>query len=145
MKRTMRKRGAISPVMATVLLIAITLIAAVAAAGFIFGLMGTFISTAVVSASGGASCVGTPESCTLYLTNSGSGNAALVGTCTLNFGGSRYIGTASIVSGSIGAGSSGTVSCVSNTAGSHAASGTQITGWVTISNGGEVLFAATAA
>jgi len=44
-----RRRRAISPVLATVILIAITLIAAIAIAGFVFGLFGSFTSTARVS------------------------------------------------------------------------------------------------
>jgi len=44
-----RRRKAISPVLATVILIAITLIAAIAIAGFVFGLFGSFTSTARVS------------------------------------------------------------------------------------------------
>ena len=43
-----RKRKAISPVLATVILIAITLIAAIAVAGFVFGLFGSFTSSATV-------------------------------------------------------------------------------------------------
>jgi len=43
-----RRRKAISPVLATVILIAITLIAAIAIAGFVFGLFGSFTSSARV-------------------------------------------------------------------------------------------------
>jgi len=137
------KREGISPVLATVILISITLIAATAISGFVFGLFGTFTSTAVVSASGSSSCTGTPESCTLFLTNTGTSSVALTGTCRLNFGGSSYLGTASLVSGNLNAGNSATVSCVSSA--SHATSGSQITGSVAIGNGAQILFAATAA
>ena len=44
-----RRRKAISPILATVILIAITLIAAIAIAGFVFGLFGSFTSSARVS------------------------------------------------------------------------------------------------
>jgi len=44
-----KQRKAISPVLATVILIAITLIAAIAIAGFVFGLFGSFTSTAQVA------------------------------------------------------------------------------------------------
>ncbi|MEM0287404.1 MAG: type IV pilin N-terminal domain-containing protein [Nitrososphaerota archaeon] len=46
------KKKAISPVIATVILIAITLIAAVAIGGFVFGLFGSFTSSAQVSVTG---------------------------------------------------------------------------------------------
>jgi flagellin-like protein len=144
-KSSFERKKAISPVLATVILISITLIAATAVSGFVFGLFGTFTSTAVVSASGSSSCSGTPESCTLFLSNTGSSNVAVTGVCRLNFGGSSYLGTASIVSGSLNAGRQATVSCVSSSPGSHATSGTQITGSVAIGNGAQVLFAATAA
>ena len=138
------RRRAISPVLATVILIAITLIAATAVSGFFFGLLGTFSSSAVVSASSGVSCSGTPEQCTLILTNSGTSSTTATGVCKMTFEGSSYVGTASLVSGSLAAGNKATLNCVSNTAGSHAASGSEITGSVTVGNGAEVLFSARA-
>jgi len=141
--RRHRGRKAISPVLATVILIAITLIAAVAVGGFIFGLFGTFTSTAQVSA-GTVTCSGTPEVCTLPLQNIGSGNTAITGVCNMNFAGGNYVGTAAIASGSLKAGSSAIVTCT-GPAGPHAAAGTQVTGYVTLGDGAEVLFAATAA
>jgi flagellin-like protein len=136
-------RKAISPVLATVLLVAITLIASVAVGGFVFGLFGTFTSTAQVSA-GTVSCSGTPEVCTLMLQNTGSGNAAITGTCNLNFAGGSYVSTAALVSGSLQAGGSATVRCT-GPASQHAPAGAQVTGYVTLGNGAEVLFAGTAA
>ena len=133
----------ISPVLATVLLIAITLIAAVGLGGFVFGLFGTFTSTAEVTA-GSVTCSGTPEVCTLVLENTGSGNAAIIGACDMNFAGGSYRSTAAIVSGSLNAGNSGTVTCT-GPGSQHAALGTQVTGYVTLGSGAEVLFAATAA
>ena len=142
LRRHASKKG-ISPVLATVLLISITLIAAVAIGGFVFGLFGTFTSTAQVAA-GVATCSGTPEVCTLVMQNTGSGNTAITGVCNLNFAGGSYLGTATLVSGSLKAGSSATVTCT-GPGSQHAASGSQITGYVTLSNGAEVLFAASAA
>ena len=135
-------RRGISPVLATVILIAITLIASVGIGGFVFGLFGTFTSTAQVSA-GTVTCSGTPEVCTISLQNIGSANTAITGVCTLNFAGGPYPGTAALVSGSLNAGSSGAVTCT-GPAGQHAVSGTQITGYVTLGSGAEVLFAGTA-
>ena len=122
------------------MLIAITLIASIAVAGFVFGLFGTFISTALVSA-GSVSCSGTPEVCVIPLQNSGSANTALSGVCTLAFGGGSYVSTATLLSGSLNAGSTATISCT--TPGSlHANSGSQVVGSVSLGNGAYVLFAA---
>jgi len=137
------KRGGISPVLATVLLIAITLIASVAIAGFVFGLFGTFTSTAQVSA-GTVTCSGTPEVCIIPLQNIGSGNTAVTGICNLAFAGGPYVGTAVMTSGNLGAGSSGVASCTAPGS-AHAASGTEITGSISLGNGAYVLFAGTAA
>jgi flagellin-like protein len=135
-------RRAISPVLATVILIAITLIAAVAISGFVFGLMGTYTSVAEVSSSA-VGCSGTPEVCTVALQNTGSANVVLAGTCTLSFGGGLHPSTAALLSGNLNAGSQASVSCTSP--GSfHAVAGTQITGSIALGNGAEVLFAGTA-
>ena len=136
-------RVAISPVLATVLLIAITLIASTAIAGFIFGLFGTFTSTAQVSA-GTISCSGTPEVCMVSLQNIGSANTAITGTCNLAFAGGPYVGTAVMTSGNLNAGSKGVASCTAPGS-SHAAAGSEITGSITLGNGAYVLFAGTAA
>ena len=142
----LRRRGtrkAISPVLATVLLISITLIASVAIAGFVFGLFGTFTSTAQVSA-GTVSCSGTPEVCVVPLQNTGSGNTAIIGLCNLAFAGGPYVGTAVMTSGSLQAGGSAVISCTAPGS-SHAAAGSEITGSITLGNGAYVLFAGTAA
>ncbi len=80
---TVEGRKAISPVIATVILIAITLIAAIAIAGFVFGLFGSFTSNAQVTAT--ASCYesATTPYCTVSLSNTGTANTnALSGTIT---------------------------------------------------------------
>ena len=136
-------RKGISPVLATVILVAVTLTAAIGVGGFVFGLFGTFTSTAEVEA-GTATCSGTPEVCTLVLENSGSGNTAITGACNMNFAGGSYVSSASLVSGSLNAGNIGTVTCTGPPL-QHAAAGTQVTGYITLGNGAEVLFAATAA
>ena len=78
-------RKAISPVIATVILIAITLIAAIAIAGFVFGLFGSFTSNAQVTAT--ATCVaGTAQPCTVYLSNTGTANTNVL-SASITFGG----------------------------------------------------------
>lgn len=134
-----KKRKAVSPVLATIILIAITLVAAIAVAGFLFGLMGTFTNIALVAA-GTVSCSGSPEVCMVSLTNSGSGNVSITGDCTLTFAGTTYTSTAVVQSGNLSAGSSAVVSCtVPGSA--HAIPGNQVVGWVNLRNGASVLFA----
>ena len=141
--RARRRRKAISPVLATIMLVAITLIASIAVAGFVFGLMGSFVATAEVSVTY-VTCSGTPESCVIALTNSGSGSTSVTGVCSLTFGGQSYLGSATLVSGSLSGGNVAQVSCVSGTLGSHAVSGSQVTGYVTIGNGANALFSTSA-
>jgi flagellin-like protein len=79
-----QKRKAISPVLATVILIAITLIAAIAVAGFVFGLFGSFTSSARVQ-------VSTPSlshtiAGTLLVLNTGTSNTN-VNSMSLTYGG----------------------------------------------------------
>ena len=139
------KRKAISPVLATVILIAITLIAAIAIAGFVFGLFGTFTSTARVQASV-TSCVqvaGPLEQCNILLTNSGNANTATTGSCSITFGGTTHAGTIAS-GGTITAGSTLAGVTCTNTAGGAATAGSQITGSVILTNGGNALFSASA-
>ena len=133
-----------SPALASVFLIAVTLIAALLMSSFYYGLVNTFTSVALVSVSGGGSCTGTPEACTLTVTNSGSGTASLATACRLNFGGSSYVGTVSVVSGSLGGGSRALVQCNSNAAGAHATPGSSVTGWITVGWNLDLMFQATA-
>ena len=136
------RKKAISPVLATVILIAITLIAAIAISGFVFGLFGTYTNTAKVEAIS-YSCSGTPEVCTIGLENIGTANTALSGTCTLTFGGTSYAGVAAITSGSLNGGSSAVTTCT-GPAGSHATAGSQVVGSILLTNGADVLFSAVA-
>src|ERR1700719_4065226 len=71
-------RKAISPILATVILIAITLIAAIAIAGFAFGLFGTFTSSANPEVSV-VNCDSGTNLCTLSLTNTGGASASITG------------------------------------------------------------------
>lgn len=134
------RRKAISPILATVILIAITLIAAIAISGFVFGLFGTYTNTARVEAIS-YSCSGTPEVCTIGLENIGTANTALVGSCTMTFSGTSYSGVAAVSSGSLNGGSTAIVTCT-GPAGSHAPVGSQIEGSILLNNGADVLFSA---
>ena len=70
------KRRGISPVLATVILIAITLVAGVAIAGFAFGLFNNLQNTANLQVT---SSVCDTAGCTLTLSNSGAGIGTLTG------------------------------------------------------------------
>jgi len=89
---TPRRRKAISPILATVILIAITLIAAIAIAGFVFGLFGSFTSTPRIQetfaqvthpAGGGAGLTAVcaagdlPAANTVIFSNTGSASGAI--------------------------------------------------------------------
>ena len=86
-----KNRKAISPVLATVILIAITLIAAIAIAGFVFGLFGSFTSSATVTGSV-TSCLRATSVCTLSLANTGTANTA-VSQASIVWAGQTYVGT----------------------------------------------------
>jgi len=141
-----RRRKAISPVLATVILIAITLIAAIAIAGFVFGLFGSFTSTARVSEvyanlnhvvyTAGV-CTGAPL-CTITFMNTGTSNAN-VNSLTLTYGGVTCAPTvASTQIPATGAQTGVTLatigSCVAG------AVGESFTGSAALSNGGQVPF-----
>ena len=80
-----KNRKAISPVLATVILIAITLIAAIAIAGFVFGLFGTFTSganlqvTQTACVHGNAGNVAGSGYCTIYVANTGGASGSITG------------------------------------------------------------------
>jgi flagellin-like protein len=134
-----RKRKAISPVLATVILIAITLIAAIAIAGFVFGLFGSFTSSAQVSASV-TSCVKTTGVCTLTLTNSGTSNVQAT-ACSIQDQGTAAASALTAPPVSIGAGTSAAAVCtITGGGGSHASVGSQAVGSLTLSNGASVPF-----
>jgi flagellin-like protein len=143
-----KQRKAVSPVLATVILIAITLIAAVAIAGFVFGLFGAFTSTAQVSITS-VSCNASQKLCTLTLTNSGTASTYSGTSGTITFGGQTYTmqcGSATISSPvntatvQISAGGSNQISC--SFSGSPQA-GQQFVGTVSLGNGGQVQFSGT--
>jgi len=132
-----KNRKAISPVLATVILIAITLIAAIAIAGFVFGLFGSFTSSAQVSAQV-TSCTGATDTCIVTLTNTGTSNAAVTG-CTVQVSGKAMAPTAA-PAGAIGASSSASFTCGPFTAPVAQTVGSQAIGQFSLSNGASVPF-----
>ncbi len=81
-----KNRKAISPVLATVILIAITLIAAVAIATFVFGIFGTSASPATLSvlANPAPTCLASTGVCTMTVHNGGSASGSITGATSVN-------------------------------------------------------------
>jgi flagellin-like protein len=140
-----KHRKAISPVLATVILIAITLIAAVAIAGFVFGLFGSFTSSAQVSAhvtkctAGPAGSAAHNNECTLTLTNTGTSNVSVVGG-SVQIGGSSVACNGALVLPPIAASSSASFTCLQLAATNAQTVGSQAVGSISLSNGASVPF-----
>jgi len=135
------KRKAISPVLATVILIAITLIAAIAIAGFVFGLFGTFTKTATVVGST-VSCTDAHGVCTINLTNSGNANTNTATTCSESYAGATYAGTTGAAQTIVAGGATVPVTCTP-TAAVPLSAGEEVSGSIALTNGGSVLFSGT--
>ncbi len=140
------KRKGISPVLATVILIAMTIVSAISVSGFVFGLYGSFTSNALVQAQF-TSCDGAGTTCTLTLYNSGTSNANIYtgsGCATVTYSGTTVL--ASACSGEPGptipAGASLTVT-ITVPSTFNVASGSQVTGSIHLSNSAIVLFSGT--
>jgi len=136
------KRKAISPVLATVILIAITLIAAIAIAGFVFGLFGSFTSTAQVSVTSSSMPSGTwATTGTVTAANTGTANTA-INAITLTYGGATCVPT-TVATLPVSVTAGGNVILAFHTAGTCAAvatSGEQFVGSLSLANGGNVQF-----
>jgi len=142
-----RKRKAISPVLATVILIAITLIAAIAVAGFVFGLFGSFTSSARVQVSmstiyhGAAGIGAAPPASTILLINTGTSNTNANGM-TLTYAGQTcaptITGAPVQVTAGVAPGITLTVTVGACTIASNA--GEAYSGMISLSNGGQVPF-----
>jgi len=163
------QRKAISPIIATVLIIAVTLIASVAIGGFVFGIFAQGQNSALVAVTGTsllaadftATAVQTTFSCVtsapvipyLTVTNTGSGSAAIA-TVAITWAGTNNAFSAGAV---CNIGASGTTSAtsyldfVASAGGNHltatgaanAVAGQTYTGTITLTNGAQLLFTGT--
>ncbi len=148
-------RKAISPIIATVLIIAVTLVASVAIGGFVFGLFGSSTSTAQVTAVNSAlihlvagaglavtcaATAGTPAMGFVQLSNLGTANAQVTAV-SLTFGGNTYSATLTSCGGTspINAGGNLYLQFTANAA-AATATGQQYSGFAVISNGAQVVF-----
>jgi flagellin-like protein len=156
-KVSTKGRKAISPVIATVILIAITLIAAIAIAGFVFGIFGSFSSSATVTVTGvaipsGSAAVAFPATATcpttagtpyVAISNSGTGSTTVTGV-SITYAGNTY--TATLTGCTIGAAGSNTATLyvvMGTFAPGPTLKGTQFVGAVTLGNGASVSYTGT--
>jgi len=145
-----RRRKAISPVLATVILIAITLIAAIAVAGFVFGLFGSFTSSARVQISLATivhSATSPGAGSSLLALNTGTSNT-LANSVSLTWGGQTCSPVITLGPIQLTAGVSPGVSIPLTAASGSCATvvstaGEAFTGIVYLSNGGQVPFSGT--
>jgi archaeal type IV pilus assembly protein PilA len=138
-----KNRKAISPVLATVILIAITLIAAVAIAGFVFGLFGSFTTSATLAVSSSqvtctdvVSGVATDQHCIVNVTDSGATAGSVTGAGPTS--GSVTMSIVGTVPIAIPGNSAGTPITVDVMGGN---SGQSVQGWLT-TNGANLNFVA---
>ncbi len=147
MKIERSKRKAISPIVATVLILAATLIAFAAVVGYIFGLFGTATNSANVAVTGSsvkgstgagitlaAACATSATAPDIVLTNTGTGAASVTGT-SLTFGGSTYVSSTPSGTCTIAAGATLFLNLDAGSSTGMGASGNAYTGTVTLSNG----------
>ncbi len=147
------QRKAISPIIATVLIIAITLIAAVAIGGFVFGLFGSSTNTAQVAATStsvpstlattgftAACAAATGANGFVALYNSGT-VPTTVTLAAMTYGGSTY--TVAPTGGTLCSASAGSTIYIQISAlgATVPSKGAQFTGYVATSNGAQVVFA----
>jgi len=143
--RITKNRKAISPVLATVILIAITLIAAIAIAGFVFGLFGSFTSSAQVSAQVQSCTAGTTGShsgnnvCIVTLRNTGTSNVAATG-CSIQVGGTAAASTLTGAPLNVPASGSVSATCGVTAASNAQTVGSEAVGSFSMSNGASVPF-----
>jgi len=153
-----RRRRGISPVLATVILIAITLIAAIAIAGFVFGLFGTFTSSANLQLSvvscvhGTAGNVAGSGYCELAVTNTGGSSGSITG-CSIygNTGVSgAYVGNPPVTAGTVAVKAGTTsaapvdVECSGTAAGATITAGSAVTGQLVVASGSPLAFSSIA-
>ena len=135
------KRKAISPVLATVILIAITLIAAIAIAGFVFGLFGSFTSSAQVSVTLSQLPHAIVSAAGLAAQNTGTSNA-IANSLTLTYGGVTCSPTITATTITAGGGGIAIPITALNTC-AASATGVAYSGTISMSNGAQVPFTGT--
>ena len=137
-----KSRKAISPVIATIILVAVTLVISVAVGGYIFGLFGGYTQTAQAQITSSAliknAAGGNPPTVTLQASNTGVTAVTATGG-TLTIGGATYVLT---VNGTVPATSLPVAlpATVTGLLSSAINVGQTYTGIITFSNGAQVPF-----
>ena len=131
-----RSRSGVSPIVAEVLLLAISLIAGLMLGIFTFQVVGTAAHPAEVSAQlDTCAADGANETCSLTLANVGGSDVQTLPLCTLGAAGGNLT-----AGGIVPAGGTLNVDCsVDGAQASHL--GPFVSGWVSLSNGASVFFA----
>jgi archaeal type IV pilus assembly protein PilA len=137
-----RERKAISPIIATVLIIAVTLIAAVAIAGFVFGIFSSGASTAQVAVTA-ISCSSSGNACIMTLTNTGNAVTNPGGTGVITYAGVSQPLTTTTTSNIPAGGGNLQVTYSMGAPATAPVAGQQYTGYVALANGEQVQFAGT--
>ena len=128
-------RKAVSPVLAELLLIFVSLLTALLVGSFTFQMMGTAAHPAEVSAQfDSCTARGTNETCSLTLANLGASNVQTLPSCEVDSDGGNLVS-----GGIVPAGGTLTVSCLVVGL-PDAGTGSPITGWVALSNGASIYF-----
>ena len=136
-----RKRRAVAPILAELMLITITLILGASLGGFAFGVMGSYTAPAEVEAQQAVcSSSVTGLSCSVGLLNLGAGSVQTASVCVLKAGGTTMAGSLDSAALS-GGGGRATVDCTAS--GLTMQAGSSVAGSVLLSNGAEVYFIAT--
>jgi hypothetical protein len=132
----LKKRHGVSPVLAELLIIVVSIVAGVSVGSFGFQVIGNTGNTAVVSASvNSCAANGHNETCSLQLQNTGASNVQTTSVCTLGSA------TGIINPGqTVPAGGSLDVSCTAPGS-SFLQTASVVTGWVVLSNGAYIYFA----
>jgi FlaG/FlaF family flagellin (archaellin) len=138
MRITLRRRSGVSSIVAEITLIAVVLIATVIFASFTFGVFSFYYSPPEVAVEG-ASCstAGNSTTCQLTLSNMGNRDTSTTGSCSLNVG--TAVSGLVVNGGIVPAGGSLTnVQCVTH--GVDPSPGSQVTGALSLTNGGIAFF-----
>lgn len=153
MKIPRQQRKAISPIVATVLIIAATLIAAAAILGYVFGVFGGASNTANVSVTAAilpgvgsrngatfAVACGAGSNATAQLTLSNLGSASTTGTSVyLIYGGNTYSASPAVAC-NLNSGTTGTVISFTALPITGRTHGGSYNGYVVLGNGGQAQF-----
>jgi flagellin-like protein len=134
------KRRALSPILAEVMLIAITLIAGVALTGFVFGTLGSYTSNSLATVSS-AACVSSGDNvvyCAITASNMGGGTTAVDSIVAIYGSPIRNETQVPAVGINLPAGGSTTFYCVFTNPGGPFTLDSTLSGLVYLSNGGVV-------